>query len=121
MIKALLVLFIPFCLTGWLQAKSLTIIISSGNHYYYYEDKLEKDASNFKQGSYDTILDWTRYLEKKAANKKLVVRVKIENKDSLNDQSKKLISSFEQKKANKNSVPNKNELALIHLIEKLSS
>ena len=121
MINSLLSFLIPFCLSVWLQARSLTIIVSTGNRYYYYEDKLEKDASNFKLGTYDTIIDWADYLKNQSGDKKLFVKIKIENKDSLNNLSKKLIGSFEKEKANKSSAPNKNEIELIRLIEKLQS
>lgn len=100
------------------QKETMTVLISSNNHFFFYQNNLAKDGSNFKQGSYLMITDWSEYLKKQHGAANIYFTVKVEQNDSLRTLSKKLVAYFKAQKHSEFSSPTKEEKALIQTVEK---
>jgi hypothetical protein len=94
--KLIMLLAFPFLITGNQKKITLNILISSKNNVFYYEDKLAQDGSNFKTSTFRDLISWSEYLAKNYSEVFYVL--KVEQKDSLNAYSKKLIQHFEAQK-----------------------
>ena len=98
---------------------SMTIIINSKNHFYYYENELAADGANFKTSDFSGVKNWSFALEQENGKENLSYIVKVENKDSLNETSVKLIDFFKTKPRIKQSKISKTEKQLLDITEKM--
>jgi hypothetical protein len=91
-------LFLTLSSNGLLQQKTtMTVIINNKNHIFYYENDLETDGANFKSGDANAVKKWSLFLEKENDTANVSYILKIENKDSLNEISKKLVDYFKSR------------------------
>lgn len=95
----------------------LKILISKTHRYYYYENELEADASNFKTTTYRGIIDWTEMQKREKGNDNVVFILKMQEKDSLNTSSKKLLAYIKEQKKYEISPLNEVEKHLIRVTE----
>lgn len=95
----------------------LNILISKTHRYYYYENQLDADASNFKTTSSRGIMDWSEMQKREKGNDNVVFILKMQEKDSLNATSKKLLDYIKEQKKYEISPLNEVEKHLIRVTE----
>jgi hypothetical protein len=108
MLKTVLLSFYLFCLSASFrdpgnintdQKKTLLkILISKTHHYYYYENELEMDGANFKITTYKGVIEWGDKLKREKGSDNIAFILKMQQKDSLNSDSKKLLDYVKEQK-----------------------
>ena len=101
---------------------TLNILISKRNLFYYYENTLHEDGSNFKTTANDSkeITAWCEYFKQQNGEPNVTFILKIQAKDSLNNNSRKLIEYIKKQKSNRTAVLREEEKELIRVTEQFN-
>jgi hypothetical protein len=91
-----------FLFLSFLQPKDtkveLDILVSKNNNIFFYQAPLKNDASNFKVTTYKTFPDVILVIKSENHIGDFNFILKIQQKDSMNEDSKKLVEFIEQQK-----------------------
>ena len=108
-------------LTLWFKPQTrveLNILISKTNHIYWYQSPLKSDASNFNMATSKTFSDLMLFVKSENHVDDLNFILKIQEKDYLNEDSKKFIDFIKGQKYYKAGKLTVSETQLIEATEK---